>query len=116
MKGKSMFVASCVVVAALAHPTAEAASGRDALEACVEALTKKISEAQGAGVDARISEDSSGHERRLYSPAVFSLDARDSRDGEVVYRADCTVNSRGKVQRLVELPMDAPNAETRVNL
>ena len=116
MKGKSMFVASCVVVAALAHPRAEAASGRAALEACVEALTKEISEAQGAGVNARISENSSGHERRLDSAAVFSLDARDSRDGEIVYRADCTVNARGQVQRLVQLPMDAPNAETRVNL
>lgn len=116
MKGKSMFVASCVVVAALAHPTAEAASGRDALEACVEALTKEISEAQGAGVNARISENSSGHGRRLDSPAVFSLDARNPRDGEIVYKADCTVNSRGQVQRLIKLPMDAPDAETRVNL
>ena len=116
MKGKSMFVASCVVVAALAHPAAEAASGRDALEACVQALTQHISEAQGAGVDARISEDSSGHKRRLDSPAVYSLDARNPADGEVVYKVDCTVNSRGQVQRLVELPMDAPNAEVRVNL
>jgi len=116
MKGKSMFVASCVAVAALAHPGAEAASGRDALEACVQALTKEISEAQGTGVNARISEDSSGHERRLNSPAMFSLDARNAADGEIVYKADCMVNSRGEVQRLVRLPVDAPSAETRVSL
>jgi hypothetical protein len=116
MKGKSMFVASGVAVAMLAHPGAEAASGREGLEACVQALTRTLSESQGAGVNARISEDSTAHDRRLESPTLFSLDARDSRDGEIVYKADCVVNSRGEVQRLVKLPLDAPSAEIRVNL
>jgi len=116
MKGKSMFVAGCVAVAALAHPGAEAASGREGLEACVQALTQKMSEIQGAGVNARISDDSTSHGRRLDSPTLFSLDARDTRDGEIVFKADCVVNSRGEVQRLVKLPMNAPNAEVRVNL
>lgn len=116
MKGKSMIMAAGVAVAALTHPAAEAASGRDGLEACVEALAKRISETQGAGVNARISEDSTGFGRRLESPTLFSLDARDSSDGEVVFKADCIVNSRGQVQRLVELPEDAPTAEVRIDL
>ena len=116
MKGKSMFVAGCVAMATLTHTGAEAASGREGLEACVQALTQKMSEAQGSGINARISDDSTGHDRRLVSPTLFSLDARDTRDGEIVYKADCVVNARGKVQRLVRLPMDAPDAEVRVNL
>lgn len=116
MKGKSMFMAGCVAVATLAHPVAEAASGREGLEACVEALTQELSEVQGAGVNARISEDSTGFDRRLDSPTLFSLDARDSRDGEIVFKADCIVSSRGKVQRLIRLPDNAPTAEVRITL
>ena len=116
MKGKSMFVAGCVAIAALTHTGAEAASGREGLEACVQALTQKISESQGAGVNARISDESTGFGRRLESPTLFSLDARDSSDGEIVYKADCVVNARGEVQRLVKLPINAPNADVRVNL
>ena len=116
MKGKSMLLAACAAVAAMAHTGVEAATGRDGLEACVEALTQRISEMQGAGVNARISDDSSYAGHRLDSPTMFHLDARDANAGDVVFRADCVVNSRGQVQRLVQLPDSAPNAETRVKL
>lgn len=116
MKGKSMLFTACAAAAVMAHTGAEAATGRDGLEACVEALAKEISEAQGAGVNARISEDSTGHGRRLESATLFHLDARDPRDGEIVYKADCVVNARGDVQRLTRLPDAAPTAETRIRL
>jgi hypothetical protein len=113
MNGKSTLVMVCAVGASLLHAGAEAASARDGLEACVSALAQEISDAQGAGVDARISDDSRYGRGQLRNRTVFYLDARDPGSAEVVLKADCIVNARGEVKSLNRLPADAPEATER---
>jgi cation transport ATPase len=113
MNGKNVLALACAAAASMLHPAAEAASERDGLEACVSALTKEISDTHGAGVEARISEDSLAGRGRLGARSKFYLDARDSRNEEIVLKADCVVNSRGQVRSLITLPDDAPAAEER---
>jgi hypothetical protein len=75
MIGKRVVFVACAVAAAGFHPGAQAASGKDGFEACVAALAQQISEAQGAGVNVRISEDSRVHARRLDRRNTYYLDA-----------------------------------------
>ena len=113
MNGKNTLVTACAVAASLLHTGAEAASARDGLEACVSALTKEISEAQGSGVEARISDDTRAGRGALGGRTIFYLDARDPRTQEIVLKADCIVNSRGRVSSMTRLPDDAPEAAVR---
>lgn len=113
MNAKNTLALACAALASMPHPAAEAASARTGLESCVSALTKKISDVQGVGVEARISEDSRFGRSRLEGRSTFHLDARDPRSEEVVMRADCVVNSRGEVRSLIMLPKDAPDADER---
>lgn len=113
MNGKNALALACAAAASMLPPAAEAASARDGLEACVSALSREMSDAQGMGVEARISEDSLVGRGRLSGRTKFYLDARDSRSEDIVFKADCVVNSRGKVRKLTTLPEDAPDAEER---
>lgn len=113
MIGKRIVFVACAVAAAGFHPGAEAASGRDGFEACVSALARQISEAQGAGVNVRISEDSRVPAGRLDRRNTYFLDARDVQDSDRVVKADCVVDARAEVKSLVRLPEDAPAAEDR---
>ena len=113
MIGKRIVFVACAVAAAGFHPGAEAASGQDGLEACVAALAQEISESQGAGVNARISEDSHVPDGRLGLRNTYHLDAYDTGGSDTVIKADCVVDSRAEVKRLVRLPADAPTAEER---
>lgn len=113
MIGKRILFVACAVAAAGIHPGAEAASGQDGFEACVAALAKEISEAQGAGVNVRISEDSRVHARRLDRRNTYFLDAHDARDRDLVVKANCVVDARAEVKSLVRLPADAPEAAER---
>lgn len=113
MLGKRIVFVACAVAAAGFHPGAEAASGKDGLAACVAALAQQISEAQGTGVNARISENSRVPAGRLNRRNTYFLDARDAGDSGLVVKADCVVNARAEVEKLVRLPADAPAAEER---
>jgi hypothetical protein len=83
------------------------------LEACVAALAQHISEAQGAGVNVRISDDSRVRARRLARRETYFLDARDVRDSALVAKVDCVVDAQAEVISLVRLPADAPEAAER---
>ena len=113
MNGRNTLMVVCAAGATLLHSGAEAASARDGLEACVSALARNISEAQGAAVEARISDDSRYGRGDLGNRTIFYLDARDPRSAEVVLKANCVVNARGQVRSLTRLPADAPEAAER---
>ena len=113
MKGKSTIGMVCVVATSLVHMSAEAASGKAGLDACVTALVKEMSVNQGSAVQARISGDSWVPNKRLGSNTMIHLDARDPSNQEIVAKADCVVNSRAKVKDLIMLPEDAPEATVR---
>jgi len=113
MNGKKAMVCAAAVAASILSISVEAASGQDGLEACVSALTKELSSAQGSAVAARISEDSHVPTRRLDNVTTYHLDARDSANNGIVARMDCVVDDKGRVKRLVKLPDDAPDADIR---
>ena len=113
MNVKNTLALALAAAASMPHPAAEAAPARIGLESCVSAMTREISEVQGKGVEARISEDSRYGRSRLADRSVFHLDARDPRTEEIVMKAECVVNSRGEVRSLITLPKDAPDAEER---
>ena len=61
----------------------------------------------------RLDQDLPASSRRVGEVEMFHLDARDPVSEEVVARADCWVNRRAKVKRLVPVPIDAEDAEKR---
>ena len=113
MNRKKAMVCACAVAASILNTSVEAASGQEGLEACVSALTRDLSSAQGSAVHAQISEDSKVATRRLDQVTTYHLDARNSSNHGIVARVDCIVDEKGRVKRLVKLPNDAPDAETR---
>jgi len=114
MKAKNTLAMACALATAFVNVGAEAASGKMGLDACISELAREISEAQGAGVNVRISEDTKVSKRRLDHATTFFLDAREPGDGEIVTKVNCTVDRHAKVRKFVVLPDDAPAAEIRV--
>lgn len=104
---------ACAVAASFMHLSADAASGKDGLEACASALALELSNDQGTGVQVRISDDSIVSSRRLEHRTRYHLDARDPLSQEIVAKVDCDVDSWARVKNLVRLPEDAPEALER---
>jgi len=110
--GKTLFAVAAL--AACVSPTvALAATGEDGFKACVSALVKDLSDAQGHPLQATISDDSAVADDRLGRRTRIYLDARDPASHEVVAKIDCIVNKRAEVLKLLKLPDDAPLAEVR---
>jgi len=89
---------------------AHATTARTGLEACADALVSELSISNGSDVSYRLDLDTADFDRKLQSPERISLYARDPQSSELVSKMDCVVNSRGRVIRLTNMPMDA--AET----
>jgi hypothetical protein len=113
MKGKKTIGMVCVAAASFMHMNVQAASGKEGLDACVSALVQELSAGQGSAVQGLISDDSYVPNHKLSRHTTIHLDARDTRNSEIVAKADCVVDSRAKVKDLTILPADAPEATVR---
>jgi hypothetical protein len=114
MNAKTAMGMICAITASVMSVSAQAASHQTGLEACVNAMTEKLAAAQGGSpVQARISEESTADDRQLGFTNMFSLDAFNSKNNELVARMDCVVDARGKVLRLVKVSNSAPAADSR---
>ena len=60
-----------------------------------------------------MSEDSSVSRSPLKVRETIHLDVRDPDSNEVVARADCVVDSRARVKRVVSVPLHEPDAAKR---
>lgn len=112
MNGKRTLGMVCAVAGSFMNLNADAASGMEGLEACASALARELANDQGSAVEVRISDESVAG-RRLHDRTTYFLDARDPRSQEIVAKADCSVDKRARVQSLVRLPNDAPEASVR---
>lgn len=111
---KNRFLMMGCSLALTALPVAgQAATFRDGLEACVDALVTELATTNGGPLDARIGADSSHSARRLGSREMIYLDARNPSSEEVVARADCLVDRKGEVVRLTSVPLDGADADER---
>jgi hypothetical protein len=90
-----------------------AATRQAGLEACAEAMVNGLAESQGAPMVLNLDPESTPGTRKLSSRDVFHLDAYDPDSDEVIARTDCVVDSRAKVIRLIEVPLDGPEARIR---
>lgn len=113
MEKKRLFVIGCSLALTALPAVGQAASFKDGLEACVDALVTEMATSNGEPLDARIGADSSSSNRRLGSREMIYLDARDPSNKEIVARADCLVDRKGEVVRLTNVPLDGADAEER---
>lgn len=95
------------------HLNASLAGNQEALDACAAALVEQLSAEQGAPMVYNLDPDSKAGKGDLKRRQVIHLDARDPESREVVARVDCVLDSRANVKKLIEVPIDAPDAGLR---
>ena len=102
------------VISVFPMPVAsQAATGKDAMEACSRAFVEYMEESRGTRIKLEIGNLDSASDRRLRTLLIYHLDARSSDSEQVVARADCTVNRHARVKNLRSLPLTAKNADER---
>ncbi len=94
---------------------ANAATERDAIRACSEAIATSVEQRQGATVKLTVDLSSVSVKRRLAEDTMFHLDAVNPVNDNVIGRYDCRVDRRAIVRSLQELPPDAPEAKIRAS-
>lgn len=92
---------------------AENTNGQAGLDACADALAKKLETAQGKPVGYNLDVDTKINNDKLNVREVFYLDAKVPNTDTVIARANCTVNGDAEVLKLVVLPLDAAQAQNR---
>jgi hypothetical protein len=113
MNNSKILAMSCAVAMALAPYSVKAASLQDGLDACASAVVGELATSNGAPLDYSMSENSGGSKARLRVRETIHLDVHDPNSNEVVARADCVVDSRARVKKVVTLPLDQPDAARR---
>lgn len=107
MNSKKRIFAKCTLAMALVPFQANANTAQTALEACADALVTELSVSNGSDVSYRLDSANEGFDKKLRSSEIISLYARDPQSSELVSKMDCVVNSRGRVIRLTNMPLDA---------
>lgn len=113
MNNSKVLSLGCAVAISMASFTAEAASRKDGLDACADALVVEMSSDHETPLNYQVGPESDFSDKKMGKREVFHLDARDPASDEVVARADCVVSRNGKVLRLVSVPLSADDAATR---
>ena len=92
---------------------ADHTTGQTGLNACADALAKKLETMQGKPVGYNLDSDTKINNKKLNVREVFYLDAKVPNTDIVIARANCTVNDDAEVLKLVVLPLDAAQAQNR---
>lgn len=90
---------------------ASAATDRDAVAACSEAIAEMFERKQGADVRARIGEHVIDLGRRLTAVTLFHVEAVNPATDAVIGKFDCVVNRQAKVRSLRTMPLVEQMAE-----
>lgn len=114
MNNRSRFTLLCAVSVSLVPALSQAASERDALDACTRVMVAELSESKGSPIGYQYGEDSDYSTRRTNTASRFQLDAVDPKTNEVVAKAECVVRANGVVHRFRTLPLTAPDARARL--
>jgi len=106
MNSKNKYLVKCAIAMSLVPFHTNAATGQIGLQACTDALVSELSISNGTPVSYQMDPANEGFNSKLQTREVFSMYARDPQSSELVSRMDCVVNSRGKVIRLTNKPLD----------
>jgi hypothetical protein len=108
------FLKASILAAMTAVPFHTHALSREAgLNACAEAMVDELAGKQGAPMVYNLDPKSEGSPRPMTRREIYHLDATDPESAEVVARYDCFINGNAQVQKLVPVPLDAPDARFR---
>lgn len=115
MNSKKKFLVKCTMALSMVPFHTQANTGHVALEACADALVSELSITNGTDVSYQLDSANEDFDRKMQSLERISLYARDSQSSELVSRMDCVVNSKGRVIRLTDMPMDTENTVNKVS-
>ena len=107
MNSKKKVLAKCTIAMAMIPFHTHATTGQVALEACADALVSELSSSNGTAVSYQLDSANEGFDRKMQSLERISLYARDPQSSELVSKMDCVVNSRGRVIRLTNMPLES---------
>lgn len=114
MNNLKVLTIGCAVAFSMSSlDTLAAATRAEGLNACVEAAVTELSSSQGSPVDFSIAPGSEMSLQKLKRREKFHLDIRSPETDDIVARADCIVNQNAQVRTLIDLPLDARDAEER---
>ena len=110
----SKMVKTSLVLALTATPVfAHATSGSVGINACAAAMVSELAENQGSPMVYNLDPEIRTTNSRLKRREVIHLDARDPDSHEIVARVDCIIDAKAKVRKLIQLPVDGPDARFR---
>ena len=115
MNSKKRLFVKCTLAIAMVPFQAHANTAQTALEVCADALASELSEANGTDVRYRLDSANEGFDRKMQSLERISLSARDPQSSELVSKMDCVVNSRGRIIRLTNVPLDTAKTGKQVS-
>ena len=115
MNSKKKFLIKCTVAMSMAPFHTHATTGQAGLEACADALVSELSISNGTAVSYQLDSANEGFERKMQSLELISLYARDPQSSELVSKMDCVVNSRGRIIRLTNMPLDAAETGNQIS-
>ena len=113
MKNSTVLKAGLLAAMAAAPFHAHALSAKAGLDACADAMVSEMAEKQGAPMVYNLDPSSGGAPKPMTRRETYHLDARDPKSQEVIARYDCITNGSAQVQKLVPVPLDAPDARFR---
>ena len=113
MKNSTVLKAGFLAAMAAAPFHAHALSAKAGLDACADAMVSELAERQGVPMVYNLDPSSTKSPKPMTRRETYHLDARDPKSDEVVARFDCVINHNAQVQKLVPVPLDAPDARFR---
>jgi hypothetical protein len=99
-----------VTVAALAPAISQASPEKASVKACASAFANTVSTSAGTAPGYKLAYRTSfGSALADFYPAeyTFTMDARDSKTGNVIAHAVCSADSRGTVTEITTTPVEA---------
>ena len=111
---KRTFLKASILAAMTAVPFhANALSRAEGLSACADAMVSELADKQGAPMVYNLDPGTGASKMPMTRSETYHLDARDPKSEQVIARYDCVINGNAQVQKLVPVPLEAPDAKFR---
>lgn len=105
------FVTATLLGMSLAPLTTHAASEQEAIQACSNAMIKRVETSFGVTVlDVEVKGEDANSSRRLRKPAVYLLSAANAQTDAVVATARCFVSTDARVRNIKVWPLDTQDS------
>lgn len=113
MKHRTRMITVLSALSLVAPISAQAATEQETIDSCAAAVAAEIGEVQGSPVGYRSDKGSGYSPGRLRSQSTIYMDVTNSRNREIVARADCVVSADGEIVELKMLYLNALSAHHR---